>query len=166
MVVTQVVDLGHLLAMKADELDGIARRLAGTVHNVRWFGEAADRFRGDLTYHLPALSHCAGLLRALSQRAFDNARQQQDASQGDGAGLRSGPAPGADRSTDPADWADHAEEIWHLGHGLVEAGIGVMVIHYGVFQPRDAKAASFPRARWPALGAGLRQGWTKRTGMR
>jgi hypothetical protein len=84
MVVTQVVDLGHLLATKAEELDGIARRIAGTLHHVQWFGEQAETFRGDLTYHLPALTHCAAILRGLSQRAFDNAKQQQDASQGDG----------------------------------------------------------------------------------
>lgn len=93
MVVVQVLDLGHRLAIGADEIDQVASRIAGRLQHLHWYGPDATRFKADVLDYLPVLQHSAQFLRALAQRAVDNARDQEAGSQSDGGLVTPLPVP-------------------------------------------------------------------------
>lgn len=81
MDIAAVRNLAGQLMAKADEIETIANTLTTQLDAAQWIGPDATAFRGDwVSVHRAQLTTVANALRDASNRATNNANQQEQAS--------------------------------------------------------------------------------------
>lgn len=81
MDVEQVRELARQLFDKASQIDDLAQQLTSKLTATDWKGPDSDRFRDEwMTNHQPALQRVAEALRDASQKANNNAQEQENIS--------------------------------------------------------------------------------------
>lgn len=81
MDVEQVQNLSRQLQQKASDIDNVITTLNSTMQLTEWKGQDADQFRNDWNSSLTQkLRQVSQSLKDASQKASQNAREQQDIS--------------------------------------------------------------------------------------
>lgn len=79
--VEQVRQLAAQLNSKAGDIQTVISQLSSAVNSVEWRGSDAERFKSDWQgQHVPQLKQIVSALQEASQRATQNAAEQQQAS--------------------------------------------------------------------------------------
>ncbi|MDN4521279.1 WXG100 family type VII secretion target [Mycolicibacterium austroafricanum] len=79
--VAQLQQLSGQLNAKAGDIQSIVSQLTSAINSVDWRGPDAERFKSDWQgQHVAQLKQVINALQAASQRAMQNAQQQEAAS--------------------------------------------------------------------------------------
>jgi len=140
--------LGHQLFSHAEWLDALGVRLSANLYDSTWVGPDAEQMWAEWEeVRLPALGVVVVVLRDMGARVQEQARQQTEASQADGA---TGPGGGGAGGGGGGSWGDDGGGGWNW---LSIVSTGVSVIDLGV---DIADLARVPMPGWLTVaGKGL-----------